>query len=200
MVEPAGAANAGPAGDAHPGRVLGALASGDRLRVLAAAVLHGPASAEDLASAAHEPVRAVWRGLEALAAAGLAAQDDAGRWSARPDGLRAAAQRASRLVEPPGVVEIRSGATPEERAVLRSFIVGGRLTRLPAQRSKRLVVLDYLAQRFEPGRTYEEVDVNAVLGRWYQDHATLRRALVDEGFLDRRDGRYWRAGGTFDVG
>ncbi|WP_235531297.1 DUF2087 domain-containing protein [Phycicoccus sp. Soil748] len=28
--------------------------------------------------------------------------------------------------------------------------------------------------------------------------AALRRYLVEEGFMDRRDGRYWPAGGTVD--
>ncbi len=31
------------------------------------------------------------------------------------------------------------------------------------------------------------------------DHLTLRRYLVDEGFLDRRESTYWRSGGTFEV-
>jgi hypothetical protein len=31
------------------------------------------------------------------------------------------------------------------------------------------------------------------------DYATLRRYLVDDGFLERREGFYWRAGGSFDL-
>ena len=61
------------------------------------------------------------------------------------------------------------------------------------------MVLDYLAGKFEPGRVYPERDVNFVLGMVHADYAALRRYLVDEGFLQRRDGFYWRAGGTFDV-
>ena len=38
-----------------------------------------------------------------------------------------------------------------------------------------------------------------VLGRFHPDFAALRRYLVDEGFMERRGGFYWRAGGTFDV-
>jgi hypothetical protein len=70
---------------------------------------------------------------------------------------------------------------------------------LPAHRSKRLVVLERLALEFEPGRRYEEAEVNALLGRIHPDHATLRRALVDESFLDRAEGRYWRSGGRVPV-
>jgi hypothetical protein len=41
--------------------------------------------------------------------------------------------------------------------------------------------------------------VNLMLGKWHADTAALRRYLVDEGFLDRADGVYWRAGGTVEV-
>jgi hypothetical protein len=37
------------------------------------------------------------------------------------------------------------------------------------------------------------------VGRFFADHAALRRALVDEGFLDRDHGTYWRVGGPVDV-
>ncbi|MGI8686532.1 MAG: DUF2087 domain-containing protein, partial [Acidimicrobiales bacterium] len=84
--------------------------------------------------------------------------------------------------------------------VLRNFVSAeGRLTSIPTARAKRLVVLDFLAGRFEPGRVYVESDVNGILGRVHDDHAALRRYLVDEGLLERRDGFYWRAGGTFEV-
>ena len=48
---------------------------------------------------------------------------------------------------------------------------------------------------FEPGIRYEEQEVNVIMTRFYNDHAALRRSLVDEGFLDREQGIYWRAGG-----
>ena len=50
----------------------------------------------------------------------------------------------------------------------------------------------FLAQRFEPGRRYSESEVNAALAGDAPDHATLRRLLVDHGFLDRAGGVYWR--------
>lgn len=60
-------------------------------------------------------------------------------------------------------------------------------------------MLDWLAARFEPGKTYPERDVNLLVGMAHADVAALRRYLVDEGFLERRDGFYWRAGGTFEL-
>jgi len=85
----------------------------------------------------------------------------------------------------------------EETAVLQRFFEGGRLTQIPAQRSKRRVVLERLAQEFEPGLRYAERDVNLALQVWHPDYAALRRYLVDEGFLTRAEGFYWRTGGRF---
>ena len=85
-------------------------------------------------------------------------------------------------------------------AVLRAFLAtDGSLTSMPSKIAKRLVVLDHVAQHFPIGETWPEIEVNAMLSRFHPDVAMLRRYLVDEGFLDRRDGRYWRAGGTTDV-
>jgi hypothetical protein len=75
----------------------------------------------------------------------------------------------------------------------------GRLHTIPTKHAKLLVVLDHLAQSFEPGRVYPETEVNDILQRFHQDHAALRRYLVDEQFLTRQEGHYWRSGGTFDV-
>jgi hypothetical protein len=107
---------------------------------------------------------------------------------------RAAAAR--RPVRP----EEHADASAEQAKVLRTFVQGGRLTSIPAARGKRLVVLDWLAQRFEPGRRYSERMVNAIIGQVHADTAALRRYLVDEGFMDREAGEYWRAGGTFEPG
>lgn len=80
------------------------------------------------------------------------------------------------------------------------FFSDGQLTAIPAKRKARLAVLDRLAQQFEPGLVYREAEVNTTLRRFHTDWAALRRCLVDEGFLERREGLYWRSGGTFDVG
>ena len=88
---------------------------------------------------------------------------------------------------------------PLENAVLTTFVRDGRLTSIPAQRSKRLVVLDHLVRVFEPGVRYPEREVNALLAVWHPDVAALRRYLVDEGLLTRAAGVYWRSGGPVDV-
>ena len=90
--------------------------------------------------------------------------------------------------------------TPERDRVLRSFFgADGRLHTIPSRHAKLLVVLDRLAQEFEPGETFTEAQVNEVLQRFHPDHAALRRYLVENDFMTRADGSYWRSGGTFDV-
>jgi len=94
---------------------------------------------------------------------------------------------------PPDIVD------PATAAVFRAFFVEGRLQTMPAKRSKRLVVLDHIARVFEPGVRYPETDVNTLLRAFHADYAMLRRALVDEGFLARDHGVYWRIGGGVDL-
>ena len=81
----------------------------------------------------------------------------------------------------------------------RFFDDDGRLHTIPSKRAKLLLVLDELAQRFELGQVYSEAEVNAALAAVHPDVAALRRYLVDDGFMTREDGRYWRTGGTVTV-
>jgi hypothetical protein len=86
-----------------------------------------------------------------------------------------------------------------ERVLANFLDADGRLRVVPAKQAKLLVVLDHLAQEFEPGKRYTEAEVNEVLNRFHPDHAALRRYLVENLFLTREDGVYWRSGGSFDV-
>ena len=75
----------------------------------------------------------------------------------------------------------------------------GRLRTIPTKHSKLLVVLDRLAQEFEPGQSYPEAEVNEILRHFHPDYAALRRYLVENGFMTREENVYWRSGGTFYV-
>jgi len=90
-------------------------------------------------------------------------------------------------------------ALAQREAVLRAFLdEHGQLRRVPARHAKRLVVLDHVARTFEIGVRYAEADVNAVLRAFHPDHAALRRYLVEDGFLERDHGVYWRSGGIVE--
>jgi hypothetical protein len=110
----------------------------------------------------------------------------------------AARAAAAANVAPDGELD-QLNAPAAAAKVLRTFVKDGRLKSIPAAHGKRLVVLDWLAQRFEPGEIYPERAVNLTIEKVHLDYAALRRYLVDDGFLERREGFYWRAGGSFDL-
>jgi ArsR family transcriptional regulator len=76
--------------------------------------------------------------------------------------------------------------------VLKTFFKHGRLSQIPAQQKKRLVVLEYLVQEFEPGRQYPEREVNHILLDFNEDVATLRREMIDHRLMKREKGIYER--------
>jgi RimJ/RimL family protein N-acetyltransferase len=41
--------------------------------------------------------------------------------------------------------------------------------------------------------------VNLVIQLIHDDYASIRRYMIDEGFMDRADGAYWRTGGRYSV-
>lgn len=80
---------------------------------------------------------------------------------------------------------------------IKQFLDGsGKITQLPQKQKARLALLEYLTEKFDPGRTYSEREVNAICSQWHTfgDYFLLRRELVDHDLLCReRDGsRYWR--------
>ena len=82
--------------------------------------------------------------------------------------------------------------TSDAGKVLQTFLDDdGRLRSIPASRAKRAVVLEYLADQLEAGRTYRERELNTVLRRFHDDVATLRRELVGAKLVVRTtDGVY----------
>lgn len=73
---------------------------------------------------------------------------------------------------------------------VQQFFDGGRLRSIPVKRTKRMAVLLVLVALFEPGRTYTEAEVSQILHEVDDDHAYLRRELVNAGYLTRDAGVY----------
>ena len=91
-------------------------------------------------------------------------------------------------------------ASADDLVVQNFTDVAGRLQSIPVQRKKRLAVLRWLVEDFQPGRLYEEAEVNRIIGRRHPDFAALRRHLVDEELMQRQRGVYWRTGSITNVG
>lgn len=160
-----------------------------RLAVLGAGAV-GPVDVESLARLLDLPERRVLQAVGRLREAGLL---DEGLRLDR-EALRAVGEALPEMERPSSVV-LEGPWTDDEAAVLAHFFRGSRLTEIPASRGKRRVVLERLAQAFEVGIRYPEREVNLRLQTFHPDYAALRRYLVDEGFLTRAEGVYWRSGG-----
>jgi hypothetical protein len=79
-----------------------------------------------------------------------------------------------------------------ERKVLADFTEDGRLKAIPSTERRRLAIIKWFARKFEPGRRYSELEVNAIIAEFFNDFASVRRYLVDYRFMDRHAGIYWR--------
>lgn len=58
---------------------------------------------------------------------------------------------------------------------------------------KKIVILRKIAEQFEKNKQYTEKEVNSILTDIYEDYATIRRYLIEYGYMDRtKDGKaYW---------
>jgi hypothetical protein len=177
--------------DLDAGVIAGLLADDERRRVVAAVVL-GARTLEEITAQAALPHERASRALARLVDAGLVVAAAGGGVELDTAAIQQAARTAR--ARPERVEHAHEPA--ERRKVLDVFVRDGRITSIPASRSKRLVVLDWLVQDFEPGVRYPEPEVNERLAARGDDVAALRRYLVDEGMLDRAAGEYWRSGGT----
>jgi hypothetical protein len=173
--------------------IAGLLADPARLKVVAALAL-GAGTIEEVSAASGLPLKDVALAARRLARAGLVDRDGAAL-ALHTERFGAAARAAAESAPAPEPLS----SDPAEDAVLSAFVRNGRLVSIPAQYSKRRVVLEHLVRVFEPGVRYPEREVNALLAVWHADVAALRRYLVDEGLLTREAGVYWRSGGYVDV-
>jgi hypothetical protein len=180
-----------------PRTVLGLL-GGESRRLVVASLILGAGTIADIRHATELADAEITRALERLVDGGLVERGETGSLQIVSGVFEDVARLASKLRS--AVTPEDLGATGDQIVAMRNWMTeDGRLKGIPAQRAKRLPILDFLAGRFEPGTVYSEGRVNLILGEFHQDTAAWRRHLVDEEFLERRDGFYWRAGGTFLV-
>ncbi|WP_433215152.1 DUF2087 domain-containing protein [Dactylosporangium sp. CS-047395] len=172
-----------------PTALCGLLAESDRLAVFAAVVL-GARTPSAVESATGLPARAVEPAIRRLQQGGLLAVAE-GELATSAELFKDAVRAAATQAEPQPQLD----PDRQRDLILRTFITDGRLTQIPAAHGKRMVVLEHIASSFEPGVRYPEREVNVILRAWHDDHAALRRYLVDADLLSRDTNEYWRSGG-----
>lgn len=86
----------------------------------------------------------------------------------------------------------------KDKQLLKGYLTeDGKFDRMPGKRQKKklAIMLQCLAQKFEVGKRYTEMEVNEILNRQhsFNDPATLRRLMFGSGLINRTlDGRsYW---------
>ena len=184
-----------------PRRLVAVLADTAKLRVFSALVLDRAAEGLTLAQAAESAgvsTAEAHKALANLSVLGLARRLDGDRYAAAPDVFRASLSELNRKREE-AAAKAFTTTDPARLSVLLNCFRDGKLVYLPEKFGKRQIVLEEIAQSFEPGTRYAEAEVNLVLRDLYPDYAALRRYLVDSAFLSREDGFYWRSGGTVAV-
>ncbi|WP_437517908.1 metalloregulator ArsR/SmtB family transcription factor [Sorangium sp. So ce1099] len=171
--------------------VLKALADASRLQVVNA-LLERPHCAEELAERLGRAPSTVSFHLRKLDEAGLVTKRKTQYYlvyALRDDVLRLSLRE---LVTVPSAGDgpARRRVERARGQVMRSFFRGGVLVQMPKQWRKRRIVLEQFLARFEAGRRYREQEVNAIIQALYPDHCTIRRMLVDEGYM-ARDGQFY---------
>jgi hypothetical protein len=177
--------------DADVGAALRALTDATRLRI-AGRLAAGPASLEELAAGLDLPLSVVVRQIGLMRRTGIVGPP--GRVAATSYTLRIdTLQSLGRALDGREQQTLDPSVPAADARVLRNFLEDGRLTAIPAQMDKRLVVLRWLrGQVFMEDRDYPEKEVNQRLALFHPDVASLRRAMVDTGLASRDGGLYRR--------
>lgn len=79
----------------------------------------------------------------------------------------------------------------ERNKVINNFFAhDGKLKQIPAQRKKKLYVLEHMLRGIEAGRKYEEKEINEYIKQFHEDFATIRREFIMNNQMYRKDGIY----------
>jgi hypothetical protein len=101
------------------------------------------------------------------------------------------------------LVEIHRGATmvderyavteQEKENILKNYIKNDKISNIPRAEKKKIIILQYLIQKFQRNKRYTEKEVNEIIKSMHEDFATLRRYLIEYGFMERENNGsiYW---------
>jgi predicted transcriptional regulator len=78
----------------------------------------------------------------------------------------------------------------KQKVIGNFLLANGRLKTLPAQRKKKLIMLEYMTKGLRTGKVYTEEDINNHIQQFYDDYATVRREWVMSHFMFRENGKY----------
>lgn len=98
-------------------------------------------------------------------------------------------ERAEELVR--RVETVRVNNLSERQKVIKNFFdAEGRLKSIPTQRKKRMFVFEHMLSELEPGRSYNEQEINEFIQRFHDDYCTIRREFIINHYMYREDNIY----------
>jgi transposase-like protein len=85
------------------------------------------------------------------------------------------------------MIDDRYIITDEEREkTIKTYMnKNGSLKQFPAKEKKKIILLREIMKKFQHNKEYNENEVNQILESIYSDFPTLRRYLIEYGFLER---------------
>jgi DNA-binding HxlR family transcriptional regulator len=179
--------------DDDAARYIKALANETRLRIVGVLSL-GSRTCPELVKAIGLRREALTRHIRLLRDAGLVVDDetgDPGRLRLETAWLRSGSALSASLKRAPASIT-SSTLSPLEATTLAPFVRDGRILKIPVAAEKQKMLMRWLVERFEKGRSYPEREVNALVKELHPDFAALRRMLVDYRCMERDHGVYRR--------
>lgn len=168
-----------------------ALADANRLRIVGL-LAHRPHSVEELATVLELRASTVSHHLGKLATLGLVRSSTSGHYHVYSLDAQSVQGLAKDLSSDDSLRKLAPthGATDAyDEKVLATFLDGrGRLKKLPMKRKKFEVILRHVLRSFEDDGPWDEREVNRRLEKVSDDVASLRRGLIDHGFMTRSPG------------
>ena len=72
------------------------------------------------------------------------------------------------------------------------FRPDGTLIAIPVKSAKKIAVLHRIAEDLSPGVRYPEKEINAIIAKYHDDTAAIRRHMIEYGILERdTESVYW---------
>jgi hypothetical protein len=90
-----------------------------------------------------------------------------------------------------GVENMEESQKKLQDSVIRNFFTKeGKLTHMPAQHKKKLIVLQHMVSHLTRGQKYTEKEINAFIKGYHDDFATIRREFIMHQLMFRENDIY----------
>ncbi|MFD1737991.1 metalloregulator ArsR/SmtB family transcription factor [Bacillus salitolerans] len=101
------------------------------------------------------------------------------------------------------IIKMLEGAKREDNDMLQTehqkvkdsvisnfYTKDGKLKHIPSQLKKKLIVLQEMVEKLEPGKKYQEKEINDFIKQFHEDFATIRREFIMHQFMYRENSVY----------